>query len=465
MGSVIAGSRMTVPAGTSSTDVARRSEISGRVSLRELMRPMKGVWPAVDATNGPITADTITAGSPTTTGLRFIAPNTGNLKFQNGYMLSNAAGVDANTSGSTIHYNAPTPRIQNYGGRAYNPLDGNVEMGFVTNATQVTIVYYNNGYYDSTAYHDMQIYAEHEGSMKKLTVLPKTGNFTGVGYRTITFKEARSKEFRVFMQSACWIIGVYINTLAVIQPAPNRFLMLMNGDSWNEPSGDTLQDVAGGAWPTGVYRSWYLPQALSEATGFCVGSFAQGGTGYFNPFTGDNTSENANHVSNFGGQPRVNDFAAKFASRYPLIFQLGGWNDGANYTLAAYRTRVLDGIDRFIAAKSDIQIALAGIQPAGGVGVASGVTPYPSQMFDMNDAIMEVPALRPSNVIGAVDMEPMWPDMSTSGQRGTAVGPDGMHLHIGGATQVAEYLAAGLAKMTIPRDYYQAMLTASPNYS
>lgn len=442
----------------SQSDVATGGGASS-VTLGSLMKPMKGVWPAVDATNGPLTADAITSGSPTTTGLRFIAPNSGLLKFQNAHMVSYANGAGANTSGSTIYHNAPTPRIQGYGGRANDPIEGNFEMGFVTNATEIIIAYFNTGYYDSTVYHDMQVYAEHEGQMKKLTTLPRTGSFTGLGFRRITLKEARTREFRVFMQSATWLIGVWVTNLAQLTPAPNRPLILMNGDSWNEPNGDTLQNPAGGAWPTGVFRSWYLPQALSEATGFCVGSFAQGGTGRFNPFTADNTSANANNVSNFAGQPRVTDFATKFAARSPIVLELGGYNDGANYTQAAYRTRVLDGIDRFIAAKSDIQMILAGIQPANSAAT------WPQQFYDMNAGISDAAALRPNNVAGFINLEPMWPDKSTSGQRGAMVGPDSLHLHIGGATAVAEYLTAALARIKVPSTYLAAQLAASTPYS
>ncbi len=432
-----------------------------QVSLGSLMKPMKDVWPAVDATNGPITADSgIVAGTPSTSGLTLYAWDSGMFNTQSQSWVVTPTGANQNTSGFSACMNASTPRIHTFGSLTNYPLESNIDFSFVTDATTITLFYFVNGAYSGNTYHDHQIYAEYNGSMRKLTMLPATFNASnGVMYRTITFKEAREREMRVMLPMNGWLIGVYINTTATIRKAPNKMFVITNGDSWNEPGGNILASPIGGAWPTGTYRVGGMSQMIAEATGWAVGLCAEGGTGEFNCNDGqsrDPSYTDGGGTSVFHGHTRIDDMATKFFAKSPLVWTIGGWNDGSHGGTPykdTYYARVLQGIDYFVSKKSDIKLMYSGIQP---VDITAG---------DMRTLSVQGQAQacaeRPNSVIGFIDEMPMWPDTTMSGQRGANVNStDTIHLHIKGAELVANWHLAAASKFTIPLDYYNKMLAA-----
>jgi hypothetical protein len=461
MANIHFSSKIETPDGTLVTSTTAPQQ---RVALGSLMKPMKDVWPAVDGVNGPLTGDTgITAGTPTTTGMTLYAWNSGVFNTQSQNWVVTPTGTGQNTSGYSACINASTPRIWSYGYLQNYPQESNIDFSFVTDATTITIFYYRNNSYatfSSPNYHDMQIYAEYRGNMRKLNQMPATS--TGGGglfYRTLTMLEARELEYRVMLPMDCWFVGVYINNTATIRKSANRPFIITNGDSWNEPTGNVLSSPVGGAYPTGTYRVAGLSQMIAEATGWAVALCAQGGTGEYNVNDGvahPQTYTNANGMSTFHGQSRINDMSTKFFSRHPIVWTIGGWNDGDVVPAPArtsYRDRVLEGIDRMVAAKSDIQLLYSSIQPVD-------ITPGNNRDLSRQGQA-DACALRPNNVIGFVNQMPMWPDTTMSGQRGANVNSsDTIHLHVKGAELVANWNLAEAAKFTVPLNYYNAMLAA-----
>ncbi|MDZ7883418.1 MAG: hypothetical protein U5N53_11135 [Mycobacterium sp.] len=188
-----------------------------------------------------------------------------------------------NNSGFSACANASTPRWTTWDVNEGLPQESNIDTGFITESTTVTIVYMHYVHYETRQYHDVQVYADHDGVMKKITNLPKTGtSANGLTYRTLTFKEAREREFRLLLPPNCHFIGVYIGNPFTIRKSPNKLLIAGNGDSWGEPSGNVLATPIGGAWPTGTYQNFGMWQAFIAATGAAVILLNEGGTGYFN---------------------------------------------------------------------------------------------------------------------------------------------------------------------------------------
>ncbi|MDZ7883417.1 MAG: hypothetical protein U5N53_11130 [Mycobacterium sp.] len=161
---------------------------------------------------------------------------------------------------------------------------------------------------------------------------------------------------------------------------------------------------------------------------------------------------------------RMEDFAAKFGDRYPLLATVGGWNDGTLVTgdvRANYAARVTSGINRAVAAfetatgRDDLQMLFAGIQP---------VSITPGDVRDVSNlGIMDACASAdPDNVIGFINLMGMWPNTTMSGQRGNNVNAsDTIHLHAKGAEMVANWMLADIKNMSIPADYYEGMLSAA----
>lgn len=453
-------------AGPSGQQFVGADAVNGSVRLGDLFRPMKGVWPAVDATNGPITADSgIVAGGPVTTGLTLYTPASTPAPFnlQSMHLQSYANGVAANSSGSTVWINHNGSRVWwGPSDRAGKPVEGPMDFSFVTDSKVVAVSYFHYAGYSGSAYQDQQWYVEHEGQQKKLTRLPVSASQSGVCHRRVTYLESRQREHRIVLPAQCWLIGVWVEANATIRKAPNRPLLLLNGDSWNEPNGGVIQSPAGGAWGSGgTFRTYYLPDAIREHTGFAVANIAQGGTGYFNCNDGAARAENyADSVGNtvFFGQGRISDAAAKYFARNPILWTVGGWNDGSlggaspSYQ-AAYQARVASGIARCKAAKPDLKMMFSTIQPAASSGTVYDDFRYASTLGQIAAAAAE-----PANVIGVVNQEQMWLNMSTGGQRGANVGPDTLHLTAKGADSVAGWNIAAAAGFVVPRAYLDACL-------
>jgi lysophospholipase L1-like esterase len=350
-----------------------------------------------------------------------------------------------------------------YGTKNGLPNESNIDFSFITDSTTMTLVYYHYNGYTGSNYHDHQMFIEHNGRMMKLSSLPATSTAGGgVYYRKLTFKEGREREYRVLLPMNCWLMGVYIDNLATIRKAPNKFFVLVNGDSWNEPAGSILASPIGGAWPTGTYRVAYTPQAIIEATGWAVGLVAQGGTGHFNVNDGvahPDSYASAASESTFLGTTRVNDMATKFFGRNPVLWTIGGWNDGSlggtgASAQSAYNTRVLAGIDYTVSKKSDIKMMFSTIQP-----VASTGTQYDADRAASVAGQIAAYQARTANVIGYIDESQMWLDMSTSGQRGNNVNnTDGIHLHTKGANMVSNWHLAQIATFQISANYVNTML-------
>lgn len=440
----------------------------GRIALADTIRPMKGTWAAPDAVNGPILSDTgLVAGAPATSGVQLFPFNSGVFNTQSQNWWTVPQGTWQNNSGFPACANGSTPRVTTWDVNINMPQESNLDTGFVTDSPTVTIVYMHYVHYETRQQHDMQVWAEDDGVMKKITRLPRAGNTAnGIAYRTITFAEAREREFRLMLPWNCHFIGVYIGNAYTIRKSPNKLLVAMNGDSWGEPSGNVLQTPIHGGWPTGTYQTYGMCQAVAEATGWAIILINQGGTGYFNV---GGTARNEEYeagtgkVSTFLSKSRMDHFAENFGARYPLLWTIGGWNDGSlppDPVRTTYAARVTSGITRAIntvAAATedavDLQLMFSGIQS---VSITEG-----DDRAQANLGIRDAMAVAPDNVIGYIDGMDMWPNSSMSGQRGNNVGPDTLHLHAKGAEFVANWYLAQAKNFTLPADYYHNMLAAA----
>jgi len=439
----------------------------GRLFIADLLKPMKGYWPAPDAVNGPILSDTgMVAGTPSPTGVTLYPFNSGVFNTQSQNWVTMPVGTWQNNSGFPACANATTPRFTTWDVNEGLPQESNLDTGFVSDSPVVTIVYMHYVHYETRQYHDMQLWAEDDtGAMKKITQLPKTGSTAnGIAYRTITFKEAREREFRLMLPWNCHFIGIYVGNLYTVRKSPNKLLIATNGDSWNEPSGNVLQTPIGGGWPTGTYQTYGLSQAIAEATGAAVILTAQGGTGYFNV---NNAARNEEYVMSLGGgsvfmsKSRMDFLAETFGDRYPLLWTIGGWNDGSlppDPVRTTYAARVTSGINRAVAAVAaatanavNLQLLFSGIQS---VSITNGDDRYLANL-GIQDAVASAD---PDNVIGFIDQIGMWPNTTMSGHRGNNVGPDTLHLHAKGADMVANWNLAAAKTKSIPADYYAGML-------
>lgn len=442
------------------------------IALVDTMNPMSGIHPAVDAVNGPLTANTfITAGTPSLTGRTFYGWAAGVFRSQGMNWVS--ATTPLNTSGYSAAINASTPRLWNYGTGQGFPMESNHDFAFMSDTLSMTIFYFHQNGYSGSNYHDVRIFAEHEGRLKHIRnssgkAMPMTSTAGGgLYYVTLTFDEARERQFRVMLPSNCYFIGALVDTAATIRKAPNVALVPYNGDSWGEPNGNVLAAPIGGAFPTGTYRTMGLCQEIAVATGWVIPLLAEGGTGEFN--CNDSTSRPQSYTATYGesvfhGDTRINDAWTKFGPGSPLVLTVGGWNDGdlpgAPFD-TVYQARVLAGIDKWIAKNPAIKLIYVSIQPVDQVGSGG------SGVLSANRAASLVGqaaacAARPNNVIGYVDLRPMWPVMSMAGQRGNNVNSaDTIHLHAKGADGVANWIVASLKPLRIPRSYYNAMLAAA----
>lgn len=468
MTNVTALTNITAPAGplgpSTTTSTPTTAVGSGRVTLGPLMRPMKGAWPAPDATNGPLLSDSgLVSGAPSTSGKTFYPWDSGvyNTQSQNWAQFPN--GSLQNNTGTSVCANYSTARAYTLGPSIGLPVESNTDFGFVTDATTVTIYYFHYTYNVGRNYHDQQIYVEHDGVMKKVTTMPTTGSVAaGLCSRTLTFKEAREREFRVMLGWTSLFAGVYVESTATMRQSPNKPLIITNGDSWNEPTGNILATPIGGAYPTGTYENAGLSQMLAEATGFAVALCAEGATGYFNG--ADGASHTESYVNStwpginnsvFLSERRVAAMAAKFFPRNPILCNIGGWNDGdlpPTPVRTTYAARVSSGIARAIAAKPDLQMLFVGVQP---VDITAG-----GKRALANLAIADAVAAAPqANIVGFIDEMPMWVDTTMSGQRGANVNSsDHIHLTCKGAELVANWFVASMKNLSIPADYYAGML-------
>lgn len=469
--------KLGLPGGTTVATTADILNSGGgggsNIALGTTMHPMNGTFPAVDATNGPLTADSgIVAGAPSTSGLQLWRWNSGVFRTQGmNWVEANAAvGV-----GQSSCINASTSRVWSYGTTQGSPFESNHDFAFISDSTTITIWYFHWNGYTSSNYHDIRIFAEHENTLKQVRdangqPMPKSSTGGGGMFSvTLTMKEARERQYRVMLPSYCYFIGVITQPQATMRKAPNVLMTIQNGDSWQEPNGNIIAPPNGGAFGAGgTFRTMGLAQEIAVATGWVTALVAQGGTGYFNANdpsgTKSETYADAANASVFLSESRTADAINKFGAGNPLWWDIGGWNDGTfpggsqAAAQSAYQSRVQSGISRLKSKKSDLRIMAASIQPVGDAATLDAIRV--GSIAGQKAAYLD--AQNAPNVVGFVDMTPMWPNVSMSGARGANVnGSDKIHLTAKGAELVARYLVAGVRNFTIPTAYYHGMLSAA----
>jgi hypothetical protein len=466
-------SKQRVPSGTQPGEVITRADvanISTDIMLSDLMNPW-GMIKAVDATNGPWTADTgITAGLPTAfpavSGKTFYAWNSGifNLQSQNWQAAGTAAGQNA--SGYSAAINKSTPRLWTFGSLTGQPVESMIDVNFMTDSAAVTFVYYSRlaDQQGSTTHTDMTVAAEVNGQMMELGALPAVNTAgTGNKYRTITMQQARMAEWRALLPGNCYFIGILVDTGSTVRKAPNKLLLAYNGDSWGEAGGCTLASPIGGAWPTGTHRTHFLPTSIIRLTNAAMVQSGFGGTGEVNAngTAGDANYVNADGSSVFHGVSRINYFINTFGARNPLVLHLGGWNDrDSGFNQAQYQARVQEGIQRWIAAKADIKLFYGSIQNVWLPGEGSLTAALTAMTNGQVAAFAAGRAAYPNNVLGWMDFRNMWPDGSTGATSQRTVNTnaaDTIHLHVKGGYSVANYIVSLLKDIRLPQSYYNAM--------
>ena len=247
-------SRIAVPTAVAGSEPSTKAQTDagagGTITLGETYDPMTGVWPAVDATNGPLTADAgPTNTAPSFTGLTLYAWSSGvfNTQSQNWLAVPASNGPAANQCCA----NVTTNRGQ-YGSSGIG-FSSHSDFGFSADTAKVILAYWVNtatlsGV--STPNHETQVFVEHEGRMKGIRSMPAvwahaSGGGNQMFYRVLTFKEARRRRFRVMMSANCWLAGVYVDTDANIQKSKNLPFWMSFGDSWAEPNNNVYASVGG----------------------------------------------------------------------------------------------------------------------------------------------------------------------------------------------------------------------------
>lgn len=472
MGTLHIATRTSVPPATAPGQLPSKGQVDaiagGKVVLGSSWQSMDEIWPAVDVTNGPLTADSgIVAGLPSTAGLKFIPANQlGAFNYQAMYMIAASAARNAATVGGTRGmYNAPTPRIFGFGTLGSELVGGNMDIGFVADSVKVIPVWSIFNAYDSVTYHDMHMCASHRGGrMKQLNKLPVTSNGGGgVFHRVLQFNEAWQQEYRLFLPGRATFLGVYVDTLASIRASANKQLFLHNGDSWNEPLDATFKsERANQGYRLGSYMCLGISERLSIISGQRWATIAQGGTGPFNDGQGNPGSLSATGTGSTvcWSDSRTNDFVSKFAPRNSIVVDVGGWNagnlGGTSYK-DTFKARLVAGYTKVLALKPDLKFINVGIQP---VDISAG---------DARDLSMqaqaEIPAAFPNNCLGHISLKEMWTDTSKAGPRSVNCIPENMfgvdlyiHHTVGGKDNYAGWVLPRIAQMTCDANYVNAML-------
>lgn len=439
------------------------------ITMGELMTPCDGVL-AAPGSSSPLSADTgIVAGLPSTTGKVFAQWNSGvfNLQSQH-WVAAPAAATDGSRSACQ---NVTTPRVYSSGPLVSQPVGSFFDINFQTDSPHVGVLYYFNNAYTARLYHDMHWLVEDSGKLQQVTAYPATSP-GGLGWysRTLSFNEARMRDHRISLPGDAVFAGIYIDTPYQIAPTANKWVIALNGDSWNEAAGGVLASPMGGAYPTGTYEVMNLPQALMLAWGCAVIPIAQFGTGRFTANNNALASHTYNSYGNttFEGDARIADYAAKFAGSGALILTIGGWNDAA-YNGSPYHdtymTECQRGIDAWQSAIPGVQLLYVGIQP----GDISGS----DSRYLNNQGLKDACASRASNVVGFIDQLPMWYDVAT-GWTGTTwpgfgspptlrsnnVNPaDQLHLTVKGANMVSRWITDRAKHIPVLQSYIEAQRT------
>jgi hypothetical protein len=443
-------SKQVIPPGTASNEVTTVGELNalagGFVTLDSLAEDMLGVWPAADAVNGPLLVDSaITNSAPSFTGLSLVPWNSGRFNTQSENWLAVPA-----SNGPTLNQacqNTTTPR-GNYGATGIG-FPCHTVTTFVVDTAKIIVAYWvcNTSMVGvTTPHHEVALFAEHEGKMKGLREAPAvwphgSGGGNQIFYKSFTLEEAREREFELWLSSNCWFIGVYIDTGADIQKAPNRPLLISaHGDSWGEGDGNVFSAFGGNGSEAGVgflncsllYSNTALMYRM--ATRFATIISHQGGTGPFANNGGISFTSTSTGFSPFGSTSQVNFMWNTFGGgsgndRNPCAGIFGGWNDGttsgAPY-LSLAQTRYTDIINNFLNKNPSMPILTEGIQCKSiGVGDARDLSNQ-----GMLAAVNAFRAAGKINVLPYINniLDRNYVDIATS-----YFGPDTIHERIRGA--------------------------------
>lgn len=474
MGTEYNASKAHFPAATVDADPASKGYVDnasvGTVALGELYRPMLGVWPAVDATNGPLTADAgITGTAPSLTGMTYYPWSSGKLNAQSQNWVAVPAS-NGPTSGQCCQ-NITTNRGNNYASTGIG-FPCHSDFSFVADTAKVIVAYYQTttgmaALGVATSNHEVQIFAELEGELKAIRDVPASWPSGSGGnqmyYRVLTFKEARRREFRVLLSVGCWLAGVYIDTGGLITKAPNRPVLVgCFGDSWAEGVGNVWSSfggngaAAGVTWPSGC-SLLYSNSAIqySIATGFAVIIGHQGGTGYIGTNGSGVDVDDAATLgfTSFCSQNQVDFFWSTFGSRHPMAGVFGGWNDGTSYSTATYQARADKVYRKLLAKDATIPILVEGIQ---GKSVTAGDGRDLANTGLANAvALLKVAGF---NMCGFVDNigDQNYVDIGSAN-----IGPDGLHPTVKGGNEIGVNRAKRSAAFTVPRSRVIATLAAA----
>lgn len=469
VGTQYSPSRLQPAAAGTANDAGSKGYIDlnagGTITLGQTYKHMKGVWPAVDATNGPLTADAgLTNSAPSFTGLTLYpwSSSVFNKQSQNWVAVPAANGPALNQCCANVTTNRGV-----YGSTGIG-FAGISDFSYIADTAKVIVAYWvSNSAMPgvSTPHHEVQIFAELEHEMKGIRTAPALwANGAGGGnqmfYRVVTFKEARRRRFRVMLSGNCWLAGVYVDSDARMKKAPNLPFCIDFGDSWEEPSGNVFSSVGGNGAIAGVtypgsasllYSNLGVQWALS--TGWAVALCNHGGTGWVGNNGGVASTVDSPGFTGFLGISQWNFSFNLWGSRKPLIRVNGGWNDGDTPVSAPIRANyaavVQAGLNRVVNSDSLAPILVAGVQD-------NSITAGAGRDL-CNSGISDACAATPQ-VIGFVNQVDDWPSANLPAKD---VGPDNLHPTLAGGDDHGENYAQQSAQYVITRARLNQMLTAA----
>lgn len=451
-------SRKGMPPAVNPTDAMTKAQgdagAGGYITLGETYRPMRGTWPPVDATNGPLTADAgLTNVAPSFTGMTLYPWNSGkfNVQSQNWVAVPASNGPATNQCCANV-----TTNLGTYGSTGIG-YSSHTDFGFIADTVKVVVAYWvSNSAMPgvNTSQHEVQIFAD-DGQMKGIRSAPAlwaggSGGGNQLFYRVVSFSQAHRRRFRVWMSSNCWLAGVYVDSDADIKKAPNLPFCLDFGDSWEAPSGNVFSSVGGNGSIAGVtypgsasllYSNAGLQWALS--TGWAVALCNQPATGW--------VVNNASGISATTNSPGFTSFLSisqwlysfnLWGSHKPLVRVNGMWNDGDTPVsapiLTNYQAVVQAGFKRVTDSDSETPILVAGCQQ-------KSITPGAGRDL-CNSGIAAACAATPQ-VIGFINQINNWSgDIPAKN-----IGPDGLHKTMCGAEEVGDNYARQSAPFQILR--------------
>lgn len=122
-----------------------------------------------------------------------------------------------------------------------------------------------------------QIYIEHGGQMWKAAWPPKSTTQTDgyQTYRNLVFAEPQQNIKIRFVMASLGFMSIATEASSIVAPAPNRYSMPLDGDSYTESTAALTTDNVTQWWTCGI------ADFLFEGSGFCIPRYGQGATGWF----------------------------------------------------------------------------------------------------------------------------------------------------------------------------------------